>query len=147
MLPLAGQHEHHHQTQDSAFDAMQARGKKAMGVDQYVSTHRFLPARDGGRIELLSNSGDPVAVAAIRAHFTELARSFSAGDFSTPAFVHLATVPGTKVMAEKRNAIRYQVVELPRGGGLRIRTRDSAALVAIHEFLAYQRREHRVGQQ
>ena len=37
---------------DTSFTAMQKRGEKAMGVDQYTSTHKFDSFPDGGRIEL-----------------------------------------------------------------------------------------------
>src|SRR4029079_5521816 len=66
--------------QDSSFAALQKRGKVAMGVDQYTSTHKFDALPDGGRIELQRDSDDSVGVAAIRAHIREIARSFSRGD-------------------------------------------------------------------
>jgi hypothetical protein len=37
---------------DCHFAVVQARGRVAMGVDQYTSTHLFQPLSDGGRIEL-----------------------------------------------------------------------------------------------
>ena len=37
---------------DTGFAAMQMRGKEAMRVDQYTSTHKFDALSDGGRIEL-----------------------------------------------------------------------------------------------
>ena len=46
-------------------------------------------------------------------------------------------------MRAKRSAIRYDVVDLPRGAALRIRSTDREAIAAVHRFLAYQRREHR----
>jgi hypothetical protein len=143
-LPAQRDHHSHRAATDSAFGALQARGRIAMGVDQYVSTHRFDALADGGRIELLSDRSDTTAIAAIRAHFHELAREFRAGNFSTPAFVHRDTVPGTTTMSRRRARIEYEVLDLPAGGGLRIRTTDPAALAAVHEFLGYQRREHRV---
>jgi hypothetical protein len=54
--------------QDSAFHAMQQRGKTAMGVDQYTSFHQFDPRSDGGRIVLVRDSTDAAGVATIRAH-------------------------------------------------------------------------------
>ena len=128
---------------DSAFGAMQARGKDAMGVDQYTSVHRFDDLEDGGRIELQRDRDDAEGVAAIRAHMRAIARAFAAGDFSTPATVHLEAVPGSATMRARRSAIVYEPVDLPRGAALRIRTSDREAVAAIHRFLAYQRREHR----
>lgn len=46
-------------------------------------------------------------------------------------------------MAARREAIRYSYRELARGGEVRMVTKDPAALRAIHEFLEFQRREHR----
>jgi hypothetical protein len=129
---------------DSAFDAMQRRGKTAMGVDQYSSVHHFDALPDGGRIELQRERDDSAGTAAIRAHLREIARAFAAGDFATPAMVHLTAVPGTDIMRARRNAITYEPTDLPRGAALRIRSTDPAAIAAIHRFLAFQRREHHV---
>ena len=128
--------------QDTSFGAMQKRGKIAMGVDQYTSIHKFDDLPDGGRIELQRDRDDAAGVQAIREHLRGISSAFSAGDFSTPAFVHMRDVPGTKVMAEKRGAIRYSFRELPRGGELLIATTDRTALAAVHQFLAFQRGEH-----
>ncbi len=127
---------------DSAYAAMQARGKQAMGVDQYTSVHKFDSYPDGGRIELQRDRDDSAGVAAIRAHIAEIASAFKRGDFSTPAFVHMQMVPGTKTMAAKRSLIAYEVHNLPRGAELRITTTDPEALKAIHEFMAFQRSDH-----
>ena len=132
--------------QDTGFAAMQARGKMAMGVDQYSSWHRFDPLADGGRIVLQSDAADTAGTVTIRAHLKDIAARFAAGDFAIPGFVHAQRVPGTPVMAAKRAAIRYVFHPLPGGGEVRIVTRDSAAVAAVHEFLAFQRTEHHVGQ-
>lgn len=128
---------------DPTFSALQERGKVAMGVDQYTSMHRFDDLPDGGRIELQRDSEDPDGVHTVREHLRGIAAAFAAGDFSTPAFVHMQDVPGTRLMAERRTSIRYTFNELPRGGEVRITTTDPAALKAIHEFLALQRQDHR----
>ncbi len=132
--------------QDSAFRAMQQRGKVAMGVDQYTSFHRFEHAADGGRVVLVRDSTDAAGVQTIREHLKGIARAFTAGDFQTPGFVHAQTVPGTRVMTTKKAAIRYVFHPLPGGGEVRIVTRDAAAVAAVHEFLTFQRTEHRTGE-
>jgi uncharacterized protein YjhX (UPF0386 family) len=128
--------------QDSSFAAMQRRGRIAMGVDQYTSIHKFDDLADGGRIELQRDRDDAMGIRAIRDHLRAIERAFSTGDFSTPAFVHMRDVPGTKVMAARRALIRYRFESLPRGGQLRITTADSSALEAVHRFLAFQRDDH-----
>jgi hypothetical protein len=146
--PAAGQdpRDHHRRAEsDTAFASMQSRGRAAMGVDQYTSAHRFEDLADGGRIELQRDSSDHAGVAEIRAHLRRIAKAFASGSFNVPGFVHAGEVPGTSVMRERRDRITYRFDSLPGGGEVRIGTRDPAALRAVHEFLAFQRREHRVG--
>jgi hypothetical protein len=130
---------------DRAFTRVQSRGHTAMGVDQYTSHHRFEPLPDGGRISLQRDPGDSVGVAQIRSHMRVIAEAFAEGNFALPGFVHDRDVPGTLEMAARRSRIAYSVENLPSGGQLRLTTADSTALAAIHEFLAFQRRDHRAG--
>jgi hypothetical protein len=130
--------------QDSAFRALQERGRVQMGVDQYTSAHRFEPLPDGGRIELQREIEDSAGVGQIRKHLQQIRLAFQAGDFRTPFLVHDMPVPGADVMAARRQLIRYEFRELPRGGEVRIITTDAQAVRAVHEFLAFQRQDHRV---
>ncbi len=128
---------------DSAFAAMQARGELVMGVNQYTSGHVFEDLPDGGRIVLERDTGsDTAGVAQIRQHMRDIVAAFDAGDFTKPFQVHAGAVPGTSVMAARRSTIAYQEIDRPRGGEVRIRTTDSGAVAAVHEFLAFQRRAH-----
>jgi hypothetical protein len=130
---------------DSAFEAVQERGAIGMGVDQYASTHLFDALPDGGRIEYQYDSDDPAGIEQIRRHLKEIQVAFRAGDFSTPAFVHAQAVPGTDVMAARKEHIEYRYRDLPRGGELRLITSDPEALQAIRDFMAFQRADHRAG--
>jgi len=131
--------------QDSSFQVLQQRGHAAMGVDQYTSQHHFDALADGGRIVLQRDSTDSAGVATIRAHLRHITAAFAHGDFALPGFVHAREVPGTRVMAARRAAIRYEFHPLPGGGEVRITTRDSVAVAAIHQFLTFQRSDHHVG--
>lgn len=133
---------HHAAMRDTSFASLQARGGVYMGVDQEKSAHRFDSLDDGGRIELVSTTGDSADIAAIRRHLEMIAGQFREGDFRTPFAVHDETVPGTAVMQARRGAIRYEIERLPRGAALRLRTGDPDVLEAIHTFMAYQRKEH-----
>jgi hypothetical protein len=130
---------------DSAFAELQERGRAAMGVDQYTSTHRFDALSDGGRIELQRDVDDPDGIATIRKHLQEIVTAFRQGDFGIPGLVHAQQVPGTAVMARKKDMITYTYSELPRGGQIRLTTSDHEALHAIHDFIAFQRSDHRAG--
>lgn len=127
------------------FEDLQTRGQVAMGVNQYTSTHKFDALPNGGRIELQRDENDPRDVATIRAHLREVMSAFERGDFTVPGFVHAQDVPGTRVMAARRTVIQYAYSDLPQGGQIRLTTTDPAALRAIHEFMAFQRKDHRAG--
>ena len=128
---------------DSAFAALQERGAAAMGVDQYASSHVFEDLPDGGRIVLRRDSIDAAGTEVIRAHMRDIAQRFAAGDFAIPGMVHAQVVPGTDVMAARKAHLTYVADTLPRGGQVRITTRDAEALKAVHAFLAFQRMDHR----
>lgn len=117
-----------------------------MGVDQYTSQHVFEPLPDGGRIVLQRDEADSAGTAVIREHMWKIATAFAAGDFTLPGAVHaMANVPGTQQMRELRNEISYTAQDLPRGGEVVISTTNPKAVAAIHDFLAFQRMDHRAG--
>ncbi len=121
------------QTSDSAFVAMEALG-----------AHRFEDLADGGRIQLTRDPTDSAGVRAVRTHLAHIARNFAAGDFTIPGLVHAGKqVPGTATLTARRKHIDYSFRVLPAGGELRIITRDPEALEAVHQYLAFQRQEHR----
>ena len=131
---------------DSAHAAMQRRGAEVMGVDQETSVHVFEALPNGGVIELQRAVDDSAGMRTIRAHLRGIAQAFAAGDFEAPTYVHMTSVPGARVMAERRKSIRYDYRDLPRGGALRITTTDAVARKAIWEFIAFQRNEHMAGE-
>jgi hypothetical protein len=128
--------------QDSAFAALQQRGQMAMGVDQNKSEHQFDILPTGGRIALEMKGNDSLSIAQIRAHLKLIAHAFQAGDFSTPEFVHMRSMPGTAVMSRNKARIVYSYADLPRGGEVRITTKDPESLEAIRKFMAAQRGDH-----
>lgn len=130
---------------DSAFTLVQARGQVAMGVDQYSSAHVFEPLAEGGTISLQRDPLDSAGVSQIRSHMQTIAASFKGGNFTLPGLVHDREVPGTDAMAAHRSSISYTVDSLSGGARLRLTTGDPVALAAIHEFLAFQRHDHRAG--
>lgn len=129
---------------DAAFAAVQARGESVMGVNQYTSQHVFEGLPDGGWIILeRSDTTDSAGIATIRAHIDTIVSDFRTGNFNKPFQVHAQVVPGTAVMAARASEIEYQAVTRPGGAAVRITTTDPTALAAVHEFLAFQRSDHR----
>jgi hypothetical protein len=122
------------------------RGDHAMGFSHETSKHHFELLSDGGVIEVdaLSDS-DTVTRDQIRQHLTHIASMFSANNFEIPMFIHDTVPPGIPMMKEKQSAITYTYKPTPKGAMVMIATHDPDALKAIHEFLAFQIKDHRTG--
>jgi hypothetical protein len=118
-----------------------------MGFDQDRTTHHFWLFPDGGAIDVgVTDVADAKNRDAIRSHLSHIAMMFGSGDFTAPMLVHdSSSVPGTKIMTERKAAIRFQYVETLNGGRVNIVTTDAAALAGVHEFLKYQIAEHKTG--
>ena len=131
-------HDHH--------AALDARGDQVMGFEHTRTTHHFLLERDGGVIQVQANdANDAGSVAQIRGHLAEVAKAFSAGDFSMPKEIHDRVMPGVLEMTRFKEAISYRYEEIERGARVRITTGSSEALAAIHSFLRSQIEDHRTG--
>ena len=126
--------------------AMNARGEQGMGFSQSATTHHFVLTATGGEIRVEANDpADATSRDQIRGHLVEIARSFAAGDFAVPMFVHSQTPPGVPSLARLRGAVDYLYADLTRGGRVEIQTTNPEALEAIHQFLRFQIEEHQTG--
>ena len=136
-VPRAGAGQDHHGS----------KAASVMGFDPDRTVHHFLLFNDGGAIDVsVRKTGDTKNRDAIRSHLPHIATMFGSGNFDAPMLVHdSANVPGTKVMAARKGAIRYQYVETANGGRVNIFTSDREALDAVHLFLKFQIAEHKTG--
>ena len=64
------------------------------------------------------------------------------GNFTKPFFIHAQQVPGTKLMAEKKDLIRYSIRQINDGSILLLTTNDQQLIAAIHQFIAFQTAQH-----
>jgi hypothetical protein len=137
-LPSAAQNPH---------PGMDQRGAAVMGFDQARTRHHFYLYDDGGAIDVaVKDQTDTVNRDAIRSHLPHIAMLFGQGDFAAPMLVHDSrNVPGVAEMARLKEKIAYVYAETPAGGRVDIRTRDAAALKAVHEFLKFQIADHQTG--
>jgi hypothetical protein len=140
--PQQGQvHDH-----DAHHRDMLTRGAQAMGFDQERTVHHFPLYEDGGAIDVaVKEASDHANLHAVRKHLHQIAGLFKTGDFGKPALTHAQQVPGTADMTRLKDRITYQYEETPGGGRVRIVTRDTEALAAVHAFLHFQIEDHRTG--
>lgn len=134
------------QPADEHAASVDRRGDHAMGFSHDKTAHHFSLLSDGGSIEVLANDPkDADSREEIRHHLGHIVMMFQNNDFDIPMLIHDRIPPGVPVMKEKRDAISYTYQPTERGGLVRIKTADPAALKAIHEFLVFQIRDHRTG--
>jgi len=137
--PPASPQEQHH-------EGVVQRGDEVMGFSHEKTTHHFRLYADGGAIEAEANDvNDTASRDEIRSHFGHIVKLFVAGDFSAPMLIHAQNPPGTAEMKRLREGIQYKLETREKGGRIRITTKDSNALSAIHEFLRFQIADHQTG--
>jgi hypothetical protein len=135
----AAQADGHHQ-------GVVERGDHVMGFSYDKAVHHFRLFTDGGAIEAQANDAqDTASRDAIRSHFTHIAKMFAAGDFSAPMLIHVQNPPGTAEMKRLRDAIQYKLENTENGGRIRITTKNTEALQAVHAFLRFQIADHQTG--
>jgi hypothetical protein len=119
------------------------RGDIAMGFNQSAIAHQFLATPDGGKIIITAlNASDRQTINQIKNHILDIQIEFSEGNFTKPLFIHAQDVPGTKVMSEKKDLIKYSISEMNNGSSLLLTTNDKELIDAIDQFMEFQAREH-----
>jgi hypothetical protein len=117
-------------------------GRDVMPFDLDATTHIFEKLEDGGLQTVVADADDPDQVALVRSHLSAEAARFARGDFSDPAAIHGAAMPGLQALAagHARLSIVYRDVE--RGAEIRYRADDPALVQAIHQWFDAQQRDH-----
>src|SRR5438270_6081546 len=131
---------------NSKHEEMEHRGNQGMGFDQQKITHHFLLRKDGGAIQVTTNSaGDETRKEEIQMHLRHIANAFRSGDFNIPMFVHDQTPPGVDTMTRLKDQIHYKYEKAENGGRVAISSANAEVVRAIHEFLKFQITEHKTG--
>jgi hypothetical protein len=128
------------------FTSVDARDDKGMGFSHSMTSHHFQLLWDGGSIEVEADDpSDSASRDAIRRHMSQIASMFSEGNFSLPMFIHDTLPPGVEGMKRLKQEISYTAENTAKGAQVRITTRNSEALKAVHDFLRFQIADHRTG--
>lgn len=120
------------------------RGDHEMGLLHEIDDSPFLTT-PGWKVSLSNDPKDAKSREEIQQHLGHIVTMFRNNDFQIPMLIHDRVPPGVPVMKKKRDAITYSYAATESGGLVRIKTANPQALKAIHEFLIFQIRDHRIG--
>ncbi len=114
-----------------------------MPFDLAKTTHVFRMTESGGveRV-VVKDASAKDQVALIRRHLQHEADAFRRGDYSDPAALHGATMPGLKDLQAGAAKIKIAYSALPTGAEITFDTADLHLLTAIHRWFGAQLSEH-----
>lgn len=134
------QHDASHQ------QGVNKRGDMVMGFSHMKATHHFILKTDGGVIDVSANDPkDTETRNQIRGHLTHIAKMFAEGNFNAPMLIHAQTPPGVPTLQKLKSEIKYTFEQTEHGARILIKTNNSEALAAIHDFLRFQIEDHKTG--
>lgn len=114
-----------------------------MPFDMSSTVHIFKMTESGGEQRVIARgSADTDQVAMIRQHLKHEAVRFQHGDYSDPATLHGATMPGLRELQAGADHIDVSYTELPTGAAITFHTTDLQLLTAIHRWFGAQLSEH-----
>jgi hypothetical protein len=118
-------------------------GQSVMPFDLTKTTHIFRMT-DAGGVErvVVKDSTATDQVALIQRHLEHEAAAFQRGDYSDPASLHGANMPGLKDLRFGAASIRVSYSALPTGAEITFETTDLHLLTAIHRWFGAQLSEH-----
>lgn len=120
-----------------------ARGTQVMPFDLERTTHVFQTLPNGGlQTVTAKDPSNHEQITLIQAHLKEEADKFRQGDFSDPAKIHGADMPGLAALRAGAEHIEVQYTALPNGAQIRYATKDPALVMAIHHWFMAQRADH-----
>jgi hypothetical protein len=114
-----------------------------MPFDMSKTVHIFKMTETGGEQKVITK--DPGAtdqIALIQQHLQHEAARFQQGDYSDPAKLHGADMPGLKDLQAGASRIKVSYAALPFGAEITFETKDLHLLTALHRWFGAQLSEH-----
>jgi hypothetical protein len=118
-------------------------GQSVMPFELAKTTHIFRMTDSGGVERVIAK--DAMAkdqVGLIQQHLRHEADAFQRGDYSDPASLHGADMPGLKELQAGAARIKVLYSALPAGAEITFETTDLHLLTAIHRWFGAQLSEH-----
>jgi len=114
-----------------------------MPFDISKTVHIFKMTESGGVQRVIAK--DPAAtdqILHIQQHLRHEAEKFQQGDYSDPATLHGADMPGLKDLQAGASRIKVSYAALPSGAEITFETKDLHLLTALHRWFGAQLSEH-----
>jgi hypothetical protein len=114
-----------------------------MPFEMSKTLHIFKMTEQGGVERVVTRgAAENDQVALIQQHLQHEAERFQKGDYSDPARLHGADMPGLKELQEGTSNIAITYTALPNGAEITLETGDLHLLTAIHRWFGAQLSEH-----
>lgn len=114
-----------------------------MPFDVSKTVHIFKMTESGGVQRVLAkDSAAADQIELIQQHLQHEAERFQRGDYSDPATLHGANMPGLKELQASASRMKVSYAALPAGGEITFTTADLSLLTALHRWFGAQLSEH-----
>ncbi len=128
-------------------ETSQERGHRmsyhVMPFEMSKTVHVFEMTETGGIQRVLARDPDDAdQIALIRQHLKHEAERFRNGDYSDPATLHGADMPGLAELQANPSGVEVTYSELAAGAQLSFQTDDLQLLTAVHRWFGAQLSEH-----
>src|SRR4051812_17034653 len=120
------------------------RGAEVMPFNIKATTHIFTSSDDGGSQRVVAKDpSDEVQIRLIQTHLREIQAELRRGNFSAPARIHGADMPGlSQLGAAKPGQISIAYRDVDGGGELIFRSSDPGLVSALHVWFDAQLSDH-----
>jgi hypothetical protein len=128
----------------SVQEHVHGHGQDVMPFDLARTLHIFQMTEDGGTQQVVTR-GDAVdaeQVKLIQHHLMMEAAAFQKGDFTDPAHLHGAMMPGLRELQSGAARVQIAYRPLPTGAEIRFKSNDIRVITAIHRWFGAQLSEH-----
>ncbi|GGO80942.1 hypothetical protein GCM10011348_18800 [Marinobacterium nitratireducens] len=114
-----------------------------MPFDIKKTLHIFKMTQSGGVQRVIAKDADAQdQIALIQQHLRHEAQRFQHGDYSDPATLHGADMPGLRALQAGSSDIKVSYAALPAGAEITFETSDLHLITAIHRWFGAQLSEH-----
>lgn len=114
-----------------------------MPFEMAKTIHVFRMTESGGvQRVIVKDRGEAEQIKLIQQHLAEEAARFQHGDFSDPASLHGARMPGLTDLQRDAVRIKISYAKLPEGAEITFETTDLHLVTAIHRWFGAQLSEH-----